>query len=82
MESYLVQVWVPADEAAADADLRGVIRHVGSGVETPFHGEAEGSSPREWCMTTTAATSIANNNGSGCRDQASYRRDRMTAGSL
>jgi hypothetical protein len=41
MESYLVQVWVPADEAAADADLRGVIRHVGSGVETPFHGEAE-----------------------------------------
>ena len=41
MDSFLVQVWVPADEMSGDADLRGVVRHVGSGDEAPFRGDAE-----------------------------------------
>lgn len=39
MDTFLVQVWVPADRASAlENDLRGVVRHVASGVETPFSG--------------------------------------------
>ena len=40
MESFLVRVWLPADGTSGDADLRGVVRHVGSGVQTPFRGDA------------------------------------------
>jgi hypothetical protein len=41
MHTFLVRVWVPADESSWDADLRGVLRHVASGVETPFRNDAE-----------------------------------------
>ena len=40
METFLVQVWVPA-EVSPDADLRGLVRHIGTGVETPFRGDEE-----------------------------------------
>lgn len=40
MDTFLVQVWVPADGAVSTL-LRGVVRHVTSGVETPFRSEAE-----------------------------------------
>ena len=41
MNTFLVQVWVPADDAALPAGLRGVVRHVATGVETTFRGDAE-----------------------------------------
>ena len=41
MDTFLVQIWMPADDASADPDLRGTVRHVATGVETPFHGDAE-----------------------------------------
>lgn len=41
METFLVQVWVPADEVSSDTDLRGLVRHIGTGVETPFRGAEE-----------------------------------------
>ncbi|HEX2046599.1 MAG TPA: hypothetical protein VHF27_02475 [Acidimicrobiales bacterium] len=41
METFLVQVWVPADEMSLDADLRGLVRHVATGVETPFRSDQE-----------------------------------------
>ena len=41
METFLVQVWVPADEVSPDTDLRGLVRHIGTGVETPFRGDEE-----------------------------------------
>ncbi len=41
MDSYLVQIWTPANDASVDADLRGVVLHVLTGVETPFCGDEE-----------------------------------------
>ncbi len=41
MDTFLVQVWVPADGSLAVADLRGVVRHVATGVETTFCGDEE-----------------------------------------
>ncbi len=41
MKTFLVQVWVAADDTQSGAELRGVVRHVTSGVETIFRGEAE-----------------------------------------
>ena len=41
METFLVQVWVPADELSRGGALRGVVRHVATGTETPFHSEAQ-----------------------------------------
>ena len=41
METFLVQVWVPADEVSPDTHLRGLVRHIGTGVETPFRGDEE-----------------------------------------
>ena len=40
MDTFLVHVWIPAD-GAAPPSLRGVVRHVTSGVETPFRSDAE-----------------------------------------
>ena len=41
MDTFLVQVWVPAEEVSPDTDLRGLVRHIATGVETPFRGEHE-----------------------------------------
>jgi len=41
MDTFLVQVWVPADDLSRGGDLRGVVRHVASGTETPFRGDEE-----------------------------------------
>ncbi len=41
MDSFLVQVWVPADGGPAPAQLRGVVRHVASGTETTFRNDDE-----------------------------------------
>jgi hypothetical protein len=41
METFLVQVFVPADERPQDGDLRGVVRHVATGTETAFVGDEE-----------------------------------------
>jgi hypothetical protein len=41
METFLVQVWVPADDRSRGADLRGLVRHVATGIETPFLGDEE-----------------------------------------
>ena len=41
METFLVQVWVAADDLSRGGDLRGVVRHVATGTETPFHGGEE-----------------------------------------
>ena len=41
METFLVQVWVAADERSRGGDLRGVVRHVATGTETPFRGDEE-----------------------------------------
>ena len=41
METFLVQVWVPADEVPAGTSLRGVVRHIATGVETPFRDDDE-----------------------------------------
>ena len=41
MDTFLVQVWVPADDRPPDAELRGRVRHVATGTETPFHGDQE-----------------------------------------
>lgn len=41
MDSFLVQVWVPADDASYGAQLRGVVRHVATGRETPFRNDEE-----------------------------------------
>ena len=40
MDTFLVHVWKPADGVAPTA-LRGVVRHVTSGDETPFRSDAE-----------------------------------------
>ena len=41
METFLVRVFVPADERAQDEDLRGLVRHVATGTETAFVGDDE-----------------------------------------
>lgn len=41
MDSFLVQVWVPADEASRRTWLRGVVRHVATGNETAFRNDDE-----------------------------------------
>ncbi len=41
METFLVQVWVAADDRSRGGDLRGVVRHVATGTETPFRGGEE-----------------------------------------
>ena len=41
METFLVQIWVPADQVAPDADLRGIVRHIATGEEMPFRGDHE-----------------------------------------
>lgn len=41
MDSFLVQVWVPADGSPCGAQLRGVVRHVATGTETAFRNDEE-----------------------------------------
>lgn len=41
METFLVRVFVPADESSAGEDLRGLVRHVATGTETAFVGDEE-----------------------------------------
>jgi len=41
METFLVQVWVPADDRSPKGDLRGLVRHVATGTQTPFVGDEE-----------------------------------------
>ena len=41
METFLVQVWVPADGRSQGGDLRGMVRHVATGTETTFLGAEE-----------------------------------------
>ena len=41
METFLVQVWVPADDLSSGGGLRGVVRHVATGTETRFRGDDE-----------------------------------------
>lgn len=39
METFVVQIWVPTDEPSQGDVLRGIVRHVASGTETPFHDD-------------------------------------------
>lgn len=41
METFLVQVWVPADDQSRGGALRGLVRHVATGTVTPFLGDEE-----------------------------------------
>jgi hypothetical protein len=41
METFLVPVWVPADDRSQGGDLRGLVRHVATGTEAPFLGDQE-----------------------------------------
>lgn len=41
MDTFIVRVWTPADSTSADTVLRGVVRHVASGVERPFRCDAQ-----------------------------------------
>ncbi len=41
MQTFLVRVWTPADDRPCRPDLRGVVRHVATGVETTFRTGAE-----------------------------------------
>ena len=41
MDNFLVRVFVPADGTAPGGDLRGLVRHVASGTETPFRSDEE-----------------------------------------
>lgn len=44
METFVVRVWRPAEgQGAVEAlsDLRGIVLHPSSGLETPFSSEAE-----------------------------------------
>ena len=41
MDSFVVRVWKRADDVAATGDLRGVVRHVATGTETPFRNDEE-----------------------------------------
>ena len=41
MDTFVVQLWVPPDQTSCGIDLRGVVRHVATGVETAFRGDDE-----------------------------------------
>jgi len=41
MDTFLVRIWVPSDGRLFRADLRGVVRHVATGVETTFRRDEE-----------------------------------------
>ena len=41
METFLAQVWVPADDRSREVDRRGRVRHVATGAESPFVGDEE-----------------------------------------
>jgi|RhiMetdeSRZDD1v2_1073273.scaffolds.fasta_scaffold92907_2 hypothetical protein len=44
METFVVRVWRPAEGQGAGGapdDLRGIVLHPSSGIETPFSSEAE-----------------------------------------
>ncbi len=41
MDTFVVQLWVPADQTSCGTDLRGLVRHVSTGVETAFRGDDE-----------------------------------------
>ena len=41
METFLVQVFVPAADVSRGGGLHGVVRHVDTGTETPFRNDAE-----------------------------------------
>src|SRR5687768_6483985 len=44
METFVVRVWRPAEgqvAGGAPGDLRGIVLHPSSGLETPFSSEAE-----------------------------------------
>jgi hypothetical protein len=41
METFLVQVWVPADDRSVGGELRGLVRHVVTGTESTFLGDQE-----------------------------------------
>ena len=41
MDTFLVQVGVPADDLSRGGDLRGLVRHVATGTETVFLGDEE-----------------------------------------
>ncbi len=41
VDSFLVQVWVAADGRSPQSQLRGVVRHVATGTETPFRNDEE-----------------------------------------
>jgi hypothetical protein len=41
VDSFLVQVWVPADDGSCGNRLRGVVRHVATGTEKAFRNDDE-----------------------------------------
>jgi hypothetical protein len=41
MDTFLVQVWVPADDGSRGGELRGLVRHVATGAESTFLGDRE-----------------------------------------
>lgn len=41
MDTFVVQLWVPPDQTSCGTDLRGVVRHIATGVETAFRGDDE-----------------------------------------
>ena len=41
VDNFLVRVFVPGDGTAPEGDLRGLVRHVASGTETPFRTDEE-----------------------------------------
>lgn len=41
MDTFLVQVWMPADDSSRSDVLRGLVRHVATGTETPFRCDEE-----------------------------------------
>lgn len=41
VDNFLVRVFVPADGTAPEGELRGLVRHVASGTETPFRSDEE-----------------------------------------
>jgi hypothetical protein len=41
METFLVRVFLPADERSRGEALRGLVRHVATGTETAFVGDEE-----------------------------------------
>jgi hypothetical protein len=41
METYVVQIWAPSEEAESRGDLRGFVEHVATGRREPFRTIAE-----------------------------------------